>query len=82
MNSYDINVIEINVALEKLKKSALKSKRRANKMSNNFYMMEQIANGINTDRRSDANAYRLWRKALQSIQDLRQSRQRALANGR
>lgn len=51
-------------------------------MSNNFYMMEQVANSINTDRRSDANAYRLWRKALQSIQDLRQSRQRAVANGR
>ncbi len=40
-------------------------------MSTNYYMLEQVANGINSDRRHDANAYRLWRKALQSLQGLR-----------
>jgi hypothetical protein len=46
-------------------------------MSTNYYMLEQVANGINSDRRTDANAYRLWRKALQAIQGLRPSSKRA-----
>jgi hypothetical protein len=51
-------------------------------MSTNFYMLEQVANGINSERRTDANAYRLWRKALQSLQGLRRAGQPANANGR
>ncbi|HYP20844.1 MAG TPA: hypothetical protein VEY08_12285 [Chloroflexia bacterium] len=51
-------------------------------MSTNFYMLEQVANGINNERRTDANAYRLWRKALQSLQGLRRAGQRTDANGR
>ena len=51
-------------------------------MSTNYYMLEQVANGINIDRRQDANAYRLWRKALQSLQGLRYGRQQANAHAR
>ena len=51
-------------------------------MSTNFYMIEQVANGINTDRRTNANSYRLWKKALQSVQTLRNGRQQVAANGR
>ncbi len=73
-------MIEINVALEKLK--VIPNNQKENKkMSTNYYMLEQVANGINSDRRTDANAYRLWRKALQSIQGLRHNRQHASANG-
>jgi hypothetical protein len=51
-------------------------------MSTNFYMLEQVANSINSERRTDANAYRLWRKALQSLQGLRRAGQRTDASGR
>ncbi|MEA2573399.1 MAG: hypothetical protein QOH93_697 [Chloroflexia bacterium] len=75
MNSYDINIVEINVAFENLKKHQSKSKKEITTMSTNYYMLEQVANGINSDRRTDANAYRLWRKALQSLQGLRHGKQ-------
>lgn len=78
---YDIKVIEINVALEKIKNSSTIIKENKT-MSTNFYMLEQVANGINSERRTDANAYRLWRKALQSLQGLRRAGQRTDANGR
>lgn len=51
-------------------------------MTSNFYVMEQMANGINSERRQDANAYRLWRKALQPVQGLRRTKQQANANAR
>lgn len=51
-------------------------------MSTNFYMIEQVANSINTDRRTDANAYRLWKKAVQSLHGLRTGRRQVVANGR
>ena len=46
-------------------------------MSTNYYILEQVANGINSDRRTDANAYRLWRKALQTLQGLRPGSKKA-----
>ncbi len=64
------------MALEKLKETPNKIKKENKTMSTNYYMLEQVAKGINSDRRQDANAYRLWRKAL------RLGRQRAGANGR
>lgn len=82
LNLYDIKVIEINVALENLKKPNPKSKKENNAMSTNYYMLEQVANGINIDRRHDANAYRLWRKALQTLQGLRSGGQQPGDNGR
>ena len=51
-------------------------------MSTNYYMLEQVANGINSERRTDANAYRLWRKAIQSIAGLRRAPRPTSANGR
>ncbi len=82
INFYDIRVIEINVALEELKQQSPKSKKETKEMSTNYYMLEQVANGINSDRRQDANAYRLWRKALQSLQGLRHGRQQPDAHAR
>ncbi len=51
-------------------------------MTSNFYVIEQMANGINSERRQDANAYRLWRKALQSAQSLRHGKQQANSHAR
>lgn len=81
LNFYDIKVIEINVALEKVKNNPTIMKENKT-MSTNFYMLEQVANGINSERRTDANAYRLWKKALQSLQGLRRAGQHTDANGR
>ena len=33
----------------------------------NYYLTEKMAASINTARRDDANAYRLWKKATQSL---------------
>lgn len=81
LNFYDIKVIEINAVLEKIKQNPTIIKEHKT-MSTNFYMLEQVANGINSERRTDANAYRLWRKALQSLQGLHRAGQRAGANAR
>ena len=81
LNFCDIKVIEINVVLEKIKQNPTIIKENKT-MSTNFYMLEQVANGINSERRTDANAYRLWRKALQSLQGLRRAAHRVGANAR
>lgn len=36
-------------------------------MTSNFYMLEQMAASIDTNRRQDANAYRLWKNAIRTI---------------
>lgn len=35
-------------------------------MTNNFYMMAEMATSMNSDRRREASSYRLWKKALKT----------------
>jgi hypothetical protein len=58
-------------------KIATQNQKENKTMSTNYYILEQVANGINSDRRTDANAYRLWRKALQTLQGLRPGSKKA-----
>lgn len=36
-------------------------------MNSNYYMLEQLTTSITTGRKQDAKAYRLWKRATESL---------------